>query len=216
MKTKMTGLTAAAVAAMTLLTAGQAMDFDQGVRVEPLVPELRRDAAEVAKVEGSVIKTAQEDAKEEKLPPRLERFYGLDALAYAALKEGEPEKARALAQELIGLAEEFKDDWNYGNAIHHGNVVLGRVALAAGDTEQAKRHLLEAGRTPGSPQLDSFGPNLTLGKALLERGERDSVLEFLGLCEKFWKMPGEDLTRWRKEIRAGRIPDFRAHLDYGT
>jgi hypothetical protein len=34
------------------------------------------------------------------------------------------------------------------------NVVLGRLALKAGDTESAKQHLLTAGHSPGSPQMD--------------------------------------------------------------
>ncbi len=51
-----------------------------------------------------------------------------------------------------------------------------------------KKYLIAAGKSPGSPQMDSFGPNMTLAKDLLEKGERDAVLEYFMRCRKFWKM----------------------------
>ena len=66
-------------------------------------------------------------------------------------------------------AQKIKSDWNYGNALHKGNIVLGRIALERGDIAGAKEHLLAAGQTPGSPQVGSFGPNTTLAKELLEK-----------------------------------------------
>ena len=38
-----------------------------------------------------------------------------------------------------------------------------------GRIEEAKRHLLAAGRSSGSPVLGSFGPNMSLAKDLLEK-----------------------------------------------
>jgi hypothetical protein len=49
----------------------------------------------------------------------------------------------------------------YGNAIQDGNIVLCRIALLDGKVEAAKVSLKEAGKTPGSPQLGSFGPNMS-------------------------------------------------------
>lgn len=68
-------------------------------------------------------------------------------------------------QKAIELAPQFRTNWNYGNAIHDGHMVLGRVALRRGDIEAAKRELLEAGKTPESPQLNSLGPNRSLACA---------------------------------------------------
>ena len=43
---------------------------------------------------------------------------------------------------------------------------------SAGDSLAAGKYLVEAAHTPGSPQLNSFGPNVTLAKELLEMGLR--------------------------------------------
>ncbi|MEO6708830.1 MAG: tetratricopeptide repeat protein, partial [Planctomycetota bacterium] len=80
----------------------------------------------------------------------------LEKVCKAALEVGELDRARAVATQLLIRAKQDPEDWNTGNAVHDANQVLGRVALREGDVESAKRHLLAAGRTSGSPQLDSF------------------------------------------------------------
>src|SRR5262249_19247642 len=143
----------------------------------------------------------------------MSRFYRLDSLAKSAFKAGEIEKASQYANELLKAAREYPKDWNYGNAIHHGNTVLGRIALKQGDLKQPEEYLLKSGQTPGSPQLDSFGPNMSLAKELLEKGEREIVLQYFELCRKFWGRTGETrLNTWTEEIKAGRIPEFGASL----
>lgn len=104
------------------------------------------------------------------------------------------------------------DGWRRADALHQVNVVLGRVALAEADVARAREHLLAAGRVEGSPGLGSFGPNMALAKELLERGERDAVLEYFGLCRRFWDR--KRLGVWAGVVRAGRIPDFGSNLDY--
>ena len=99
-----------------------------------------------------------------------------------------------------------------GNAIHDGHEVLGLVALRRGNLDEAKRQLLLAGDTPGSPQLGSFGPNMLLAKELLERGERDAVIEYFRRCGRFWKMERGRVDQWTKDARARRAPDFGANL----
>jgi tetratricopeptide (TPR) repeat protein len=143
-----------------------------------------------------------------------QRFYELGDLAKSALESGELNKAQQYASELLQMAPKFNDNWNYGNAVHHGNNILGLVALQRGDISGAKEHLLAAGKTPGSPQLDSFGPNMTLAKELFEKGERDTVLTYLQSCSKFWKMGGDSLQAWIATINGGGTPDFGANLDY--
>ena len=80
------------------------------------------------------------------------------------------------------------------------------------DVELAKRHLLEAGKVSGSPQLGSFGPNMRLAADLLERGEREVVLEYFRLCASFW--PRDELKDWAALVEGGRTPDFGANLIY--
>jgi tetratricopeptide (TPR) repeat protein len=143
-----------------------------------------------------------------------QRFYELGEVAKSAHEAGEPEKAQQYASELLQSAPKFKNDWNYGNALHEGNIVLGRIAVQRGDIAGAKEHLLAAGETPGSPQLNSFGPNMTLAKELLEKGERETVLTYLQSCAKFWKMGADKLQAWSATIKGGGTPDFGANLYY--
>ena len=105
------------------------------------------------------------------------RFYILRDAAKAAVELGKLQEAEAWAKELLVLADQYKTNWNYGNAVHDGHLVLGRVALRHGDVGKAKDELLAAGKTAGSPQLDSFGPNMALAKDLLEAQERETVLQ---------------------------------------
>src|SRR5205823_9113923 len=140
--------------------------------------------------------------------------YGLDVVTMTAFDAGDLGKAEAYANELLTLAARYRDSWNYGNAIHKGNIVLGRIRLRQGDLEKAKSYLLAAGATPGSPQLDTFGPNMALAKELLEKGERDVVLQYFTLCRKFWESHADRLDTWTTDVQAGRIPEFGANLKY--
>ena len=143
-----------------------------------------------------------------------ERFYALNDAAKESFEVGKIEDARKYATDLLTFAEKFRNDWNYGNAIQDGNLVLGRIALKEGHTEEAKEFLLKAGKSPGSPQMDSFGPNMSLARDLLEKGEREVVLDYFQLCRVFWKMGQNELDQWTKDVKAGKIPDFGANLVY--
>ena len=147
-------------------------------------------------------------------PDDLHRFYALDDAAKASFEVGKTEEAQEYARQALDLASRFRDDWNYGNAIHDGHMVLGRVALRNGDVNAAKQELLEAGKTPGSPQLNSFGPNMSLAKDLLERKEADTVVAYFDLCRKFWEMEDGKLRRWSVLAKGGEMPDFEANLVY--
>lgn len=136
------------------------------------------------------------------------RYYALTEAVEAAAEIGHFEKAKTYAEELLQLSSSFRDNWNYGNAIHYGHIALGIVALHQGDIEGAKIHLLEAGRTPGSPQLNTAGPDMTLARKLLKRGERDIVLRYLEQCGRFWKSGRSKLILWSWEVKIGFVPAF--------
>lgn len=159
----------------------------------------------------------RDDPRIDKAQAVLSRLHALPALARSAFDASEFEQAANYASELLTLTnstdlpEFFRND---GDAIHQGNLVLGRVALEMGDIDRAKRHLLASGRTKGSPSLCSFGPNMSLAKDLLERGEREVVLEYFELCSRFWESHADRLDAWAKETEEGKIPDFGANLRY--
>lgn len=142
------------------------------------------------------------------------RFDALPDLAKLAFDAGQYEKAQLYAREMLRLASEYRNDYGYGNAIYYGNFVLGRLALREGNVALASQYLLNSVTTPGSPQLDSFGPNVTLAKELLEKGQSDLVLQFLAQTRTFWKNDHGKVAEWSAAIHNGRKPDFRANLGY--
>ena len=101
------------------------------------------------------------------------RLLGLRSASERALRRGDLKDAEILAKNLLELAERYRSSWYYGNAFHNGHELLGLAHLKRGNTVEAERELLESGQTPGSPQLNSFGPNLTLARDLLRQGRRD-------------------------------------------
>jgi hypothetical protein len=140
-------------------------------------------------------------------------------LAHAALEANETELAKRHAAETL---QKNTDDTNdsYGNVIHNANQILGRCALREGKLADAKAYLLKAGATPGSPQLNSYGPQLHLARELLEKGEKETVLQYLDLVSKFWASDDDEsalgkqiskehaalIEGWKREIAEGKIP----------
>jgi hypothetical protein len=55
---------------------------------------------------------------------------------------------------------------------------------------------------------------MRLAKALLQAGERASVLEFLQSCESFWALGHRRLRDWAELVRTGGVPDFATNLVY--
>jgi outer membrane lipoprotein-sorting protein len=141
----------------------------------------------------------------------VDRSFAVPQLAKAALKAGALDKAATYAHDLLRSPS---SDPMYGQALYDGNMVLGMVALHQGDVPEARRYLLESAKTKGSPVLDSFGPNMQLAKALLEKGERDAVLEYFESCRSFWSMGAQQLDAWTATVRRGGVPAFGANLVY--
>jgi hypothetical protein len=139
--------------------------------------------------------------------------FDLARAAEAALAAGQDEAARRHATRLLDRVEASPNKGEHGYAIHEGNRILGQLALRSGDVEAAKSRLILAGRTPGSPALNTFGPSLDLANLLLVRGEQNAVIEYLQSCSRFWKPGTAAIEAWVQEIRSGKVPDlnrFRA------
>jgi len=117
---------------------------------------------------------------------------------------------------LIGKAKDYADRLlktsSTSDSIYAGNQVLGWIALKAGDLDDAGKYLVASGQTSGSPALNSFGPGMKLAKELLEKGQKDAVLEYFELCGKFWIVgptnPKNKLSEWKETVRADGVPDF--------
>ena len=118
------------------------------------------------------------------------------------------DKAQTFADRLM------KEHGGDQEAVHYGNTFLGLLAIEAGEIEAANSYLIESGKTKGSPSLRTSGPSMSLANALLEKGQKDAVLEYFELCEKFWKYPPgmKKLERWKAAVEAGIPPDFGTNL----
>ncbi|HEU4662838.1 MAG TPA: hypothetical protein VFS55_02275 [Dokdonella sp.] len=143
-----------------------------------------------------------------------DRRYRLGDAAKNAFDTGDFDKAERYIGELERASALAPHDWDYGNTVQNVNIVRGRMALRMGNKAEAKQRLLAAGRSPGSPQMNSFGPNMSLANDLLQVGERDIVIEYLALCRVFWVSGRPKLDQWTEDIRAGRSPQFGPNLIY--
>ena len=137
----------------------------------------------------------------------------LGRMARAALAARSVGKAETYAREALEWAAKGRFPWT-GDAIHQGHTVLGRLALERGRVEDARKHMVESGRTPGSASLGALGPSMALAKELLDRGERDVVVEYLELCSAFWYGNRGKLAEWMALVKAGLHPDFGQNLNF--
>ncbi len=139
---------------------------------------------------------------------KLSRFYHMEDLINSAYEEGSYDKATTLITEYLDLASTYRSNWNYGNAIHNSNQILGFIALEKNDVAGAANYLVEAGKSTGSPQLDSFGPNLDLANELLSRGEKDAVINYLQGVKKFWDGNESTIDGWTQDILDGETVEL--------
>lgn len=143
------------------------------------------------------------------------RSYKLMYLMEAAYNTKRQKEAEIYAKKLLEFAEKIENpskSYSFGKFTHKANTMLGKIALDNSDIESAKFHLIESAKIKGSPALNSFGPNMSLAKKLLLRGEKQIVIEYLTICEDFWKK--DVLEKWKKEILDNKIPDFGGNLVY--
>ena len=143
--------------------------------------------------------------------PALRRFYEIESLMESAFSSDETVTARTLAEEYLVLAELFPCNWNYGNAIHNANSVLGLAAIAVGHVDVATKHLLAAGATPGSPQLDTFGPSFELAREMLKHKQLAAVQTYFTNIRSFWAMDRGVVAGWIAQLKLGEVPDVSGH-----
>jgi len=141
-----------------------------------------------------------------------ERAALLSQGAKAAVEIGEVTRARSWATEAIALLPRVRRDWNYGNIVHDAHLARGRSLLRQGDIAGARRELRLAGATPGSPQLNSFGPNMALASDLLKAGEKGEVIAYFQDCARFWDLGHSQLRRWELLVKLHLPPDFGANF----
>ncbi|HEY9774816.1 MAG TPA: hypothetical protein V6C81_13725 [Planktothrix sp.] len=136
-----------------------------------------------------------------------ELFYQLTDFPSMALAAGQLEKAVDGANRLLALAQQYQNDWNYGNAINEAHTVLGRVFLKNGDVQMAKFHLNQSSIDIATPQTTSFGPSLELAEELAKVGETACVLEYLDKFELLCGLDNQPAFDLRFAIKNGQQRD---------
>ncbi len=134
---------------------------------------------------------------------------------HESLVAGDWRSAEEELERLQGDLPEDSTHWNYGNVYYQFMSLSGLLALYRDDDlERAKGFLALSARTPASPQLSTFGPNMLLAKALLDVGEFEAVELYLKGCESFWPTGWQSLQTWQAQLRERQSPDFGANLYY--
>lgn len=182
------------------------MSYEEETEKVPFTPEMEASLRQIV-----LDRAPGELAKLEEAVGDAEAFTHLPSGAVAAFHLAQFADAKQFAERSLALAPAFRQNWNYGNAIHLAHTVLGLLALDDQDRAAAVSELYASAQTPGSPQLNSFGPTMQLAKALLKAGYVEPVLTYLNQCGAFWEMGGTWLDLWERKIREGRIPNFFQH-----
>ncbi len=159
----------------------------------------------------------------EKAMEEYERAYALNParqawllpdIARLAWKLKQYSRLTSAIQQMEAALKNASGEWYAGNLAYWIPLSNGLLAVHDGDWKAAGEFLLKAAETPGSPQLNSFGPSMILADLLLKHGDREIVLAFLEKTRKFWSSRSQKADAWSKEIREGRNPDFGANLRY--
>lgn len=95
-----------------------------------------------------------------------------------------------------------------GDAMYDGNLILARAALDSDDIENAKRFLMQAAATPGASRIEKNGLDTSIVRVLFDRGEKETVLAYLGRGRELWPQGAQTIGRWEAAIKAGRRPNF--------
>jgi tetratricopeptide (TPR) repeat protein len=121
-------------------------------------------------------------------------------MAVAAFKMGDFPGAAEFAKIQLGSKDK--------SAPQRANTILGRVALRSGDVASAKQYLLDSSKSEAANDISLSGPSMSLAKELLEKGERETVLQYLDNCLTLWPRGENVLQVWIADIRKGKTPNF--------
>jgi hypothetical protein len=137
----------------------------------------------------------------EKISDPTVNYMLLEQLAEFTFSKKLLDISKRLALELLN-GSNTAPNWYSATAIHQAKIILGKLALEEDDLNSAKMYLADAGNvvTP-SPQLISFGPNLSLAKKLVAVGEIESVTSFLRDCQSWWESGRDLLDHWVNELQ---------------
>ncbi len=122
-------------------------------------------------------------------------------LANAYFIAGDHERAQQTAQSLLESADADDALGFEVERHHHANIVLGRVALEAGDVVEAKARLQAAVVHPGRLR---HKPDAKLAEELIRRGEDGAAFEYLDATRRLgWSVV--ELSGWVAQQRGAMV-----------
>lgn len=136
-------------------------------------------------------------------PSAPDYFWKLTDLPRLAFATSNFTKADECARELLALADDRRDDWNYGNAINEAHTVLGLLALRDNNTRLAGYHLELSIQNIATPQTTSFGPDLSLAEELTAAGEFEPVRAYLDQFDRLAGPGHENAFELRFKMMGG-------------
>jgi peroxiredoxin len=145
------------------------------------------------------------------LTPDRDKSGYLADLAKAEFEAGDDEAAGRDARRAIEAAAELakRNAFQAANLINRGDSVLGRIALARGDTAEARNRLRASLIFPVELRGDANnfranGPDMSLAQDMADAGERDAVIEYLQASRQFWIYDRGNVDRYIRAVKAGR------------
>ncbi|WP_155121502.1 hypothetical protein [Bryobacter aggregatus] len=119
----------------------------------------------------------------------------LRVLGYAAIDNQEWTLAQKVATDLLA---------NPLSSRQSALTIRGLAELGQGNIAAAEKTLIESSKAP----IGGNGPNLRLARALLDLDKLQTVDQFLAGIEQSTAPQSSKATDWRKDLAAGRRPDF--------
>lgn len=149
---------------------------------------------------------AKQDLEEAK--PAV-RELELRKLGYAAVDASEWDTARKAAAELLeSTAKKDYAGTDPGTIRHSALTIRGLCELGQGDVVAAEKTLLESMRVRSESMMRMMGPNFRLASALLAKGRKQSVDQFLQLVAVSNWRDSSKAEQWRTELAAGKEPEL--------
>jgi len=94
------------------------------------------------------------------------------------------------------------------NEYNLGQTILGRLAIARGNTAEARDHLLASLKPPAKFKNPIFEPNMTLAQDLYDAGDRASVLAYLEGSRAVWKFDRGRIDRMISFVKKSPSADL--------
>ena len=136
------------------------------------------------------------------------RSYLFGELAACAYNVGLDRSSVRLALISVNAAQPSRGSDGFDDPLHEANILLGRMAMRSGDSQQAARYLLNAANICQSEHPEPLGPDVVLAGELLGAGEKDAVADYFTTCASHWAEGGAMLAGWADDIQHGKTPEL--------